>query len=354
MNDVIIIGGGIIGMAVAIELKLQGVSVTVLQQKNVAKASYAAAGMLAAHAEKITSSDLFDLCKSSLELYANWISSLENITGKSTGYKNDGILAPVYQIPSEPSIGGIWLESEQLREYQTNLDPNIVGAWFYPNDGQVDNRSLINILDQVAQSLDVKIEDDVTVTELVYQLDKIKHLNTTRGIKEAGTYILANGAHAAKLLPIPVRPVKGQMLSLNMLHSSVAIKKVIFGDGIYLVPRMDGRLIVGATVEEVGWQNFNTPIGMKNLLDKAIALYPPLRDYPVLELWWGFRPGTPDEGPLLGSYENISNLFLGVGHYRNGILLAPITAKLLSDMIVDQKSHHFLTQFSAQRFMKLS
>ena len=142
------------------------------------------------------------------------------------------------------------------------------------------------------------------------------------------------------------------MLSLRMpqkLHQPFPLQRVLYGDGIYLVPRQDGRLIVGATVEQVDWTPFNTPQGIQNLLAKATELYPAAADWQIEELWWGFRPGTPDELPILGR-SACENLFLATGHYRNGILLAPITATLMADLILEQKSDPLLAEFSYQRF----
>ena len=353
MNEVIVIGGGVIGLATAIELKLHGVGVTLLSHQGLQAASKAAAGMLAPHAENIDSASLFALCKRSLELYPDWIAKLERLTGSQTGYLPRGILAPTYQVPSGKDKGGIWLEKEQLQSLQSGLSDKVMGAWWYPEDGQVDNRLLVHTLIQAAEALGVDIQEGVTVHALQQKEGRIEQLITTEGNKQAEAYILATGAHTSQLLPLPVRPVKGQMLSVKM-PKVAALQRVLFGDDIYLVPRSDGRLIIGATVEEVGWTNYNTPQGIQSLLDRAIELYPALKEYPIQEMWWGFRPGTPDESPILGQYHSVDNLLLAVGHYRNGILLAPITAKLITDLLVAKKSDKLLEEFSATRFTNTS
>jgi thiazole synthase len=133
------------------------------------------------------------------------------------------------------------------------------------------------------------------------------------------------------------------------LHQPFPLQRILYGEGVYLVPRQDGRLIVGATVEEVDWTPFNTPQGIQSLLAKTTELYPAAADWQIEEFWWGFRPGTPDELPILGC-SACENLFLATGHYRNGILLAPITASLMADLILEQKSDPLLAEFSYQRF----
>jgi len=352
MNEVIIIGGGIIGLAIAIELKQQGIGVTVLRQNRLSNASNAAAGMLAPHAENLPSAALFSLCRRSLYLYPEWIAKLESLTGSKTLYCPSGILAPVFQVPRETPLGGIWLDQQELKETQPGLSEEVCGAWWYPEDGQVDNRLLLETLNQAAKKLGIEIKDDIHVSALQQREGKVEQLITSAGNLRSTVYILATGAYASQLLPLAVRPVKGQMLALKMPFSTnypLPLQRVIFGDGIYLVPRQDGRLIIGATVEEVGWTHYNTPCGIQTLLGKAEQLYPALKDYPIQEMWWGFRPGTPDEGPLLGTY-SAENLLLAVGHYRNGILLAPITAKLITDLLISKKSDPLLQEFSAARF----
>ncbi len=352
MNEVVIIGGGVIGLATAIELKLRGVGITLLTKNRLQAASRAAAGMLAPHAERLKSPSLFSLCKRSLYLYQEWIDKLEDITGSKTGYHPCGIIAPVYEVPSKTPYGGIWLEKEQLKEEQPGLSEKVVGAWWYPDDGQVDNRLLMQTLQEAAQIIGVDILEGVSVSALQQREGRVERLITSAGQMQARIYILATGAYTSQLLPLPVRPVKGQMLALKMpkvVNYPLPLQRVIFGPDIYLVPRQDGRLIIGATVEEVGWTHYNTPKGLQSLLDRAISLYPALEDYPIQEMWWGFRPGTPDESPIIGN-SHAENLLLAVGHYRNGILLAPITAKLITDLLVSEKRDPLLEEFSAHRF----
>jgi thiazole synthase len=354
-REILIIGGGIIGLAIAVELKHQGAKVTVISKDFMQAASHAAAGMLAPMAEKIQSSPMLDLCLRSHWLYPEWTQKLEELTGIETGYLPCGILAPVYSQPeSLPTTqdNAVWLDQQTINLYQPGLSDRVVGGWWYPEDGQVDNRCLMRSLLQAAQTLGVEIKEGVRVKAIQQQQGRVNGVLTDLGLLTADNYVLATGSWSSQLLPLPVRPIKGQMLSLRMpqkLHQPLPLQRVLYGEDIYLVPRQDGRLIIGATVEDVDWTPFNTPKGIQNLLNKATGLYPVLADWQIEEFWWGFRPGTPDELPILG-LSACDNLFLATGHYRNGVLLAPITASLITDLILKQQSDPLLAVFSYQRF----
>ncbi len=353
-REILIIGGGIIGLAIALELKQQGAKVTVISKDYMQAASHAAAGMLAPMAEKMTSSPMLDLCLRSRWLYPEWTQKLEELTGVDTGYLPCGILAPVYNQPDLPTTqdNAIWLDQQTINLYQPGLGNRVVGGWWYPEDGQVDNRCLMRSLLQAAQTLGIEIKEGVQVRAIQQQQGRVNGVLTDLGLLTADNYVLATGSWTSQLFPLPVRPVKGQMLSLRMpqkLHQPFPLQRILYGDSIYLVPRQDGRLVIGATVEETDWTPFNTPKGIQKLLNKAVELYPAIADWQIEELWWGFRPGTPDELPILGP-STCENLFLATGHYRNGILLAPITASLISNLILKQQSDPLLESFSYQRF----
>jgi thiazole synthase len=354
-SEILIIGGGIIGLAIAVELKLRGAGVTLISRNFSEAASHAAGGMLAPHAEEIPPGPMLELCLRSRWLYPEWIRKLEELSGLDTGYLPSGILAPVYELSQTQKANrtsGIWLDKNAIQLYQPGLGSDVVGGWWYPEDGQVDNRILVNALQQAAQVLGVELKEGVSVLAIQQQQGRISSILTSEGELQAQVYILTTGSWATQLLPLPVRPVKGQMLAVRMLQDTyqpLPLQRVLFGPQTYLIPRRDGRLIIGATSEDVGWTPQNTPKGIQILLQRAIRLYPSLENWPIEEFWWGFRPGTPDELPILGT-SPCDNLILAVGHYRNGILLAPVTASLLSDLILHQKTDPLLTHFSGDRF----
>jgi thiazole synthase len=364
-SEIVIIGGGVIGLAIAIELKMRGTNVTVLCRDFQAAATHAAAGMLAPDAENITNEAMRSLCWRSRALYPDWTSKLEELTGLNTGYRACGILAPVFEeaggaggersrgeslSPSSSSSPAYWLNKEAIHQYQPGLGAEVVGGWWYPEDAQVDNKALAQVLRTAAESVGVELKDGITVEAFLQQQGQVVGVQTNVGIIRAAHYVLASGAWSNELLPLPVRPRKGQMLSVRIpeFAPDLPLKRVLFGQDIYIVPRRD-RLIIGATSEDVGFTPNNTPDGIQKLLQAAIRLYPQLKHYPIQEFWWGFRPATPDELPILGT-SHCQNLTLATGHYRNGILLTPVTAVLIADLILEQKSDPLLADFHYSRF----
>jgi glycine oxidase ThiO len=347
-SEIIIIGGGIIGLATAIELCLLGAKVRVLCADFKAAASHAAAGMLAPQAEEIPPGAMLDLCLASRALYPEWTNKIEAIAGMTTGYWQCGILAPRY---AEIGTGNDWLDRVSIHQHQSGLTQELAGGYWYPADGQVDNRALTHALWLASQALGIDFIDGVKVNKIETAGGVITKLLTTQGEMTAQHYILATGAWSQELLPIPVVPKKGQMLSVLVppaQRDNLPLQRVLFGENIYIVPRQDGRIILGATSEDVGFTPQNTVAGINSLLANAMRLFPQIKDYPIQEFWWGFRPSTADELPILGD-SLYTNLTLATGHHRNGILLAPITAKLISDRVWNQQADELLAPFHWER-----
>ncbi|MDB9526770.1 glycine oxidase ThiO [Oscillatoria sp. CS-180] len=355
-SDVLIVGGGVIGLAIALKLRQRSVSVTVMSRDFAEAASHAAAGMLAPGAEHLPPGPLLELCQHSLYRYPDWVRKLESLTGQDIGYWPSGILAPQFTRPAEghdrASAHGRWLEPEIARHYQPGLSEAIAGAWWYPEEGQVDPQALSQAVRAAALDAGVEIQEGVTVHGLVQQNGRVQQVQTSVGDLQAGHYILATGAWSNALLPIPVSPLKGQMAAIQVPPhhpDPLPLQRVLFGDNIYIVPRRSGRIVLGATCEAVGFTPGITVAGLAHLFHEAATLFPRLETFPVQETWWGFRPLTPDQAPILGP-SACDNLTLATGHHRNGILLMPITAEMVADWVLDKKSSSLLESFSWQRF----
>lgn len=366
-SDILIIGGGIIGLSIAIELKFRGADVTVISRNFDEAATNAAGGMLAPGAERIPSGVMFDLAWRSLELYPTFVNKIESLTGLKTGYWPCGIITPVYQLePGEKNrfqnSNSQWLDRDAVRQHQPGLSSEVIGGWLFSKDAQVDNRLLFAALQEAAKLLKVNLIEGI-VGEIIEEKDRVKNVKSSVGDLAANFYVLAAGSWSNRLFSTPVFPRKGEMLSLIVPQKYwekrkegeidwLPLKQVLYGkDGCYIIPRQDGRIVIGATSEDVGFSSGNTVAGIQSLLGKAVRCYPVLKDFQIDELWWGFRPATPDEMPILGRSDR-PNLILATGHYRNGILLAPVTAMLIANLISEGHSAPLLEAFDYSRFVQ--
>jgi thiazole synthase len=351
-GDVLIIGGGLIGLAIALELRQGGTTVTILSKDFQQAAGHAAAGMLAPRAEGLPPGPMLDLCVASLNLYPDWVTKIEGLTGQMVGYWPNGILAPRLAPPAHSSHSGQWLDPTAINYYQPGLGDRVQGGYWYPEDGQVDSQALMQALRQAVLDQGVALYEGTGAIALRQQHHRVERVCTDRtGDFVADHVVLAAGAWCHDLLPLPVFPRKGEMASLRVpagLAHSQPLRWVLFGEHIYIVPRQDGRIILGATSQDIGFTPGNTPGGLHQLLGHAMTLLPMLAEFPIERTWWGYRPTTPDEWPILGPGP-CDNLTLATGHYRNGILLAPITAQLIAQAITNTPDPQ-LQPFSWQRF----
>jgi glycine oxidase ThiO len=382
-KDVVIIGGGLAGLSAALYLSQIDPSrhITILEREIEVKstvASFAAAGMLAPQAERLPVGPLLDLCLASRQCYREFVDLVEGLAeesgeeGKSylmfgdgkVGYMSSGgFLAPAFAgdavatwSPSDRTAK--WLDATQVRELEPSLSKDVIGGWWFPEDASVDARKLTCALRAacVAAGVEMKIGKEFEVSSLDLLDGECRGLYLASGkYLRTKTVLVANGAWMRQLLPIPIEPHKGQSLSLRMPSDKPPLlKRVLFAQDSYIVPKSDGRIVVGATVEAGSFDPHVTPMGIMHILHYAIQLIPGLADLPIEETWVGLRPTTPDKGPILGKTD-WNNLFLAGGYWRNGVLLAPKTGQMLAQLIAGQSlspaDQELLDAFSWDRFI---
>jgi glycine oxidase len=371
MTEVLIIGGGVIGLALARELHKKGVAkITILERGKLGQeASYAAAGMLAPNAETEKRDDFFHLCHDSNKLYPTFAEELFDETGVDIELDQSGTL---YLAFTESDVAEIRRRFELQREnggqvehltaseickIEPFISPDVREGLFFPNDWQVENRKLLQALQKYTRLNKIEIREDTEIKNLLIENGKTTGAETETEKFLAEKVILATGAWTSLIktgdFQLPqVKPIRGQMLSFQT--SKRLFQKVIYSPRGYIVPRMDGRILVGATVEDVGFDKGVTPGGVDFLLETALEIAPSLVNLEWSEKWAGLRPRSADGLPILGAFPAIKNLFVATAHYRNGILLAPLTAKILVDKIVGNAESKYLEIFSPRRFQKLA
>ena len=356
VSPVAVLGGGLIGLAIAHALASRGLPVTVLSRRRSEAAGFVAAGMLAPHAEGLSGA-LLALGQASLARIPAWVAGIEADSGLHCGLRPCGIVVPfgsAAERDAYPTASwGAPLDRAALEHEVEGIGPSWQAGLLFAQDGQIDNRRrLMRALERACVHRGVRFEEGCEVLALVTDGARGSSPVGPGRREDAGSLcavrlrradgeelslpcsqaVLCCGAWSAALLPeLPVFPVKGQMLSLQ--GPIGALQRVVFGPGTYLVPRDDGLLVVGATSEpEAGFGDGLTPAGQRQLQAGISALLPAATGWPPMERWWGFRPCTPDGGPLLGE-SPIPGLWLATGHHRNGVLLAAITTALIADGI---------------------
>jgi glycine oxidase len=367
---VAIIGAGVVGLGIAWRLAGRA-TVTVFDRGRAgAGASYAAAGMLAACCEAEPGEEaLVALGRDSQARWPAFADELLRVSGIDVELRREGTLVLALTADDQATIAhhlefqrrlGLpleWLSAAATRAREPRLAGKIAGALFSPEDHQVDNRKLAQALRIAAEGAGAEIHEHRPVKEIVVQAGQARGValedGTTVG---ADIVILAAGAWSRTIggLPPdrrpPVRPVKGQMLALRMDAAAPLLSHVLWAPGVYLVPRRDGRLIVGGTVEEKGFDDTITAGGLLTLLEAAWRAVPAVEELPVDEIWVGHRPGSRDDAPILGSGP-LAGLFYATGHHRNGILLAPITADAMARLILDDVVEPAIKPFGLERFL---
>lgn len=369
-TDVIVIGGGVIGLAIGRALRQAGLQVTLFERNDQpgGEASWAAAGMLAPQSEATGPGAMLDLCLASRALYPKLAECLRDETGIDIELRQEGTLLPSFSADQHTQLQAFvnWQQSAGLRaslistaeafEREPHLSPKLVEAVWLPDDWQVDNRRLTRALITAAYLAGVDIRCNAGSVQLLVENNRVKGVEVGLDRWSAPVVINAAGSWAAQmpaeLLRLPrasVRPIRGQMLALEMQPPTL-LRHVIRSEAAYLVPRRDGRLVVGATVEDTGFAKHVTASGVMALLKGVIETVPVLADCALIETWAGLRPLAEDQLPILGATD-VSGLLCATGHYRNGILLTPITAAVMTALVTGTVPAIELEPFSPQRFL---
>ncbi len=346
--DVIVIGGGIIGLSLARELRKSGASVLVVERSVPGReASHAAGGMLANCGDE-TPSALEPLAGASAGMYPEFAHELEDESGEKVDLRSEGTLLFPSGDPNKAVNGAVPLPAT-LPELEPALEASGRTPVFL-KERSICPRALTHAALQAAHHRGVDVSSGTPVLAVEVGQGRVIGVATAKTSYRAGKVVNCAGAWAGDiaLTPIPTRPVKGQMICFAMPSRNL-LRHVVRSPEIYLIPRSDGRLLAGATVEEAGYDKRTVPETIQRLRRAAITMLPALAEARVLEDWAGLRPGTPDHLPILGA-TSVPGYFVATGHFRDGILLAPVTAKAMTQLITTGRSEWELAPFSAERF----
>lgn len=349
--DVVIIGAGIIGCAIAYELTKQQVNVIVVEKASRVgtEASWAGAGILTSHAS--THEPYPELCRASLAMYPLLASELKEETDIDIEFIRSGTLSIYFDEAEAAGLIGLAdrrvnrgfsaevLTPEQTWELEPSISQNIAGAVLFPEDGHVRNPKTVTALAIGAANNGAKFLLGNGVTGFSQDSNRVDGVIVNGDIIHANSFVIAAGCWSGQLTAmlecqIPISPAKGQIVLLETIPP--IFQRTIDGLGIYIVPRNDGKILLGATVEFVGYDKTPTVEGIKQMIDAAVTISPDLVKCKFEQTWAGLRPYYK-AGPCLGYLPNHENVVLATGHYKNGILLAPITGRLISELLVSGK-----------------
>ena len=366
--EILIIGGGVIGLSIARELHKKGVwQITIVEKGRCGEeSSWAAGGMLGPQAEADESGAFFDICSASRDLYPDLAAELLDETGIDIELDRSGTLYLAftdedvreirerYEWQRKAGLAVERLSADESRRAEPFVSPNVREALFFPNDWQVENRKLCAALRRYAELNGIEIRENTHVERLIVKNGIVTGVETQTDRITADTTILTTGAWTSLIkvglaqMPVKIEPVRGQMVVFQAAKR--LFERVIYSPRGYIVPRVDGRILAGSTSENVGFDKSLTDAAANRLREMANEIAPALAAMPIADHWSGLRPYAFDGLPVLGPSEGLGGLFFAVGHYRNGILLAPWTARLTAECLINGKSSEYLKMFGPDRF----
>ena len=369
--EILIVGGGVIGLSIARELALRGVRNIVLCDKGEfgKEASWAAGGILAPQVEADRVDNFFRLATASRDLYPTLAQSLADETGIDIELNQTGALYLAFNEYEEAELirrvawqqrAGLrveWLDSPAVRRLEPNISPGVRCALRFPDDWQVENRKLVAALIAANEKHGLTQMSNCEVTSLRVERGRVLGIESVNGTIAAPNVVVCAGAWTTSVrttssAPIEIEPVRGQMLCFKPTQQIA--RHVIYSTNGYLVPRRDGRVLAGSTSEHSGFDKRVTTKGVNAIQSMAIEIAPTLAGAQLADSWAGFRPRAADDLPVIGPDAEIAGLTYATGHYRNGILLAPITAQLIADLLAGGRSPISLADFSPKRLGLIS
>lgn len=368
--DAVIAGGGLIGSAIALELAQAGLSVAVFEKGEPGReASWASAGILSPAPETPGMIPIVPLAKASMGLYPEFVANVEEISGQNVGFRPFGTMDALFSRDAKRDLStlialhhGLGLKAEPLRpedarELEPALSPEVEAAALRPDEASIDNRALTQAILHAARKSGAEIFPNHAVEAIWREGNRCAGLKLRNETVAAKWTIIASGCFSASIEGVatyaPVRPAKGQMVSLRAVETGtraeLKIRRVLWSEKIYLVPRNDGRILAGATVEYVGFDKHVTAGAVEKILSDAIELAPGLANARIEETWAGLRPDSPDHLPIVGPTD-LEGLLIATGHFRSGVLLTPITARLIREWITEQRVSVDWERLSPMRF----
>src|SRR5882762_1626562 len=345
--DAIVVGAGIIGLSLAIELNKQGLRVLVVEKGEPGReASWAAGGMLVGVGLE-TAAALQPLATASARMYPEFVHELEDESRRKIDLRSEGTL--LWEPAADAHVRDLYPLPAPLAELEPGL-AELGGSPLFIKERCVDPRDLVAAAVAAARHRGIDFSSREEVFEVEVQAERTVGIRTNKTAFSAGVVVNCAGAWAGQIGPhfFPTRPVKGQMLCVIMPEKNL-IRHVVRTPDVYLIPRSDGRMLIGATAEEAGFDKQTVPETILKLRQAALDLVPKLAGARILEAWAGLRPGTPDGLPILGATPT-PGYFVATGHFRDGILLAPATARVMGQMMTGQTPQINVSKFSANRF----
>jgi glycine oxidase len=362
-TDVVVIGGGVVGSAIAYELIKQKKKVILVDKNQPGQeASAAAAGILAVASGRSKRGPMYQLKRAGQELYPALVRELEEQTGIDIEYQTVGVLdlirsdadekkyRQLYELRREQGYAASWLSAEEVRRLEPTLTADLRGAVHFSGDHHLHNGKLAEAWAKAAAQRGVEVRADVTIHEARIANGKVSAVRIGDDWVNASTVVIAAGSWSRQVgdvfgLTIPVEPAKGQMLAVH----APQIKYVVSWDDHYLVPRKNGEVVIGSTVEFVGHNKDVTLETVRTLIDQAADLVPAIRKAALNRFWAGLRPYSPTRRPILCRAPGVDNLIIATGHHRNGIVAAPITGKLICELITTGQTSMSLEPFAFPR-----